>query len=128
MIDVKVRASFILQGSILPAEQSTLKSGKKKRKKKEKEKKEFQVNYKTETIKLKKETVTIKLRQAKPVTQTIQLSLDAYNYMTDPKIIAYGKNSREWGQLSKNKRLKYHLEQMAEDLCGTLDSFVVLED
>ena len=51
MVDVKVSASFILQGSVLPAEPPCSKKGKKKRKKEEKKN---EILYRQEIIHLKK--------------------------------------------------------------------------
>lgn len=119
MENIKVRASFILPGRVLPAEKSISKTDENQ-----------QDNYTTETIKMGKKfgTITINLRKAKPITQVLNLTLEAYNYLTSNEAVIGGKfTAREWAKLTKHKKLKYHLIDMAQDLHGTLGDFVVLE-
>ena len=127
MIDVKINASFILPGSVLPAELLSTRKRGKKEKKEEKEKQDNQILYRQEKIRLPKgQSIVINLREAKPAKQVIHLSLDAYNYMIESPV--QGVTAFHWKSLSKNKRIKAHLEEMAANLCGKLESFVILED
>ena len=127
MIDVKINASFILPGSVLPAESLSTRKRGKKEKKEEKEKQDNQILYRQEKIRLPKEqSIVINLREAKPAKQVIHLSLDAYNYMIESPV--QGVTAFHWKNLSKNKRIKAHLEEMATSLGGKLESFVILED
>lgn len=131
MTDVKVRASFTLPGSVLPAEYTQLKKEKRKEKKRKKEKKEKEknpVSYHNENFKIGRETFVIKIRDAKSATQTIQINKDGYESMIDPTVAPYGVKLKMWGQFTKSKRLRYHLNLIANDLGGTLASFVILED
>lgn len=138
MIDVKVSASFILQGSVLPAEHPCSKKGKEEKKKKKKRNespndKKDEILYNTEIIKLnvkkgKQETIVINVRASKPATQVIHLCKDAYENMISANEVPCGCKANEWKKLSNNKRLKWHLERIAEQLNGTLQEFSVLED
>ena len=127
MIDVKINASFILPGSVLHAELLSTRKRGKKEKKEEKEKQGIQILYRQETIRLPKgQSIVINLRKAKPAKQVVHLSLDAYNYMIESPV--QGVTAFHWKSLSKNKRIKAHLEEMAANLGAELESFVILED
>lgn len=127
MIDVKINASFMLPGSVLPAESLSTRKRGKKEKKEEKEKQDNQILYRQEKIRLPKgQSIVINLREAKPAQQVVHLCLDAYNYMLESP--TQGVTAFHWKSLSKNKRIKAHLEEMAANLGGKLESFVILED
>lgn len=132
MTDVKVSASFILPGSVLPAEPPLLKKGKKKKrknKKKKEEKTENTISYKKESIKVdKKETIVINLRVAKPAKQVININSDAYAYMVSQDSPAPGFKLFEWKRMTVTKRLRVHLGLIAESLGGKLEAFKVLDD
>jgi hypothetical protein len=126
MVDVKISASFTLQGSVLPAEPPCSKKGKKKRKKEEKKK---EILYRQEVISLEnKKQIVINLREAVPAKQNLHLSTDAYNYMVSVENPVEGIKVYEWKKLTPNKRVKYHLQVIAESLNAKLESFTVLED
>ena len=128
MSDVKINACFVLQGGTLPAEPRLLKKAKKKKKKKE-EKKESEILYRQEIIRLENEKpIVISLREAKPARQSLHLSIDAYNYMIADENPVQGMKLFEWKKLSKNKRVKLHLQVTADSLGGKLESFTILED
>lgn len=131
-MDVKINASFLLQGRGLPAEPHLLKNVKKKKKKEkeeEKEKQKDEILYRQENVNLKGgKQIVISLREAKPARQNLHLNTEAYNYMTSndnpvPKMKVF-----QWKQLSKNKKVKLHLQVIAESLGGKLESFTILED
>ena len=129
MTDVKVSASFILPGSVLPAEPPLLKNGKKKRKKKKKEKEENPISYKKETIRIgKKDTIVISVRESKPAKQVLNINSDAYNCMISSEIPAPGFKLFEWKRMTVTKRLRVHLGLIAETLGGKLEAFKVLDD
>lgn len=125
MDNVKVCASFILPGSKIPAEYSYSKNGKKKKKEAEEEK---TLLYKQENIKINKQNVVINLRVPKPARQNLHLTLEAYKYMIAPENPAGGLNTYEWKRLTKNKRVQYHLLDIAKNFQGTLESFNIMED
>lgn len=127
MVDVKVSAGFILQGSVLPAEPPCSKKGKKKKRKKEEKKSE--ILYRQEIIHLKnKKPIVINLREPIPAKQSLHLSTEAYNTMTSVDNPVEGMKVYEWKKLTPNKRVKYHLQVIAESLNAKLESFTVLDD
>lgn len=130
MSEIKVNASFILPGSVLPAEPPMLKNGKKRKKRgKKEEEKEEQVSYYQEIIRLPKDKpIVISLRKAKDVTQNMHLTKEAYSYMTAQENPAKSCSKYEWARMSKRKRLEAHLNIIAESIGGKLVDFVVLED
>lgn len=127
MDNIKISASFILPGSVLPAEQPCSKNGKKKKSKDKMIQKE-PISYHTETIKVKQGTIVINVRDAKPVTQTMHLTQSAYDYMSSHEYPIYGINAKEWKNMSKTQRVKAHLLLIAYDLNGYLKDFTILED
>lgn len=132
MSEIKVNASIILPGRVLPAEPPLLKNGKKERKKKRKEEKEEEktlISYHQETIRFKDKTpIVINVRDAKPVKQIIRLSKEAYSAMVSAENPVKGTTSFMWKKLSARKRLQAHLQVMANALGGKLDDFSILED
>ena len=125
MADVKVSASFILQGSVLPAEQPCSKKGKKKKEEKEKN----ENFYRQESIRLRNnKPIVINLRNTIPAKQSLHLSTAAYNHMVSVDNPVEGMKMCDWKKLSHNKRLKCYLQVIAHDLNAELESFTVLDD
>jgi len=62
----------------------------------------------------------------KPATQVISLSEEAYNYFVDPFSTPY-KFKGVWKSLTKNQKVQWHCQQIAEAMGGKLESFVILE-
>jgi hypothetical protein len=105
MVDVKVSASFILQGSVLPAEPPCSKKGKKKKRKKEEKKNE--ILYRQEIIHLQnKKPIVINLREAIPATQNLHLSMDAYNHMISVDNPVEGMKVYEWKKTNYKQKSK----------------------
>lgn len=126
MVDVKISASIIFPGRVLPAEPRLLKKTRKERKK---EKQNEMISYRQEIIHLEKgKPIVINLREAIPASQVIHLSSEAYSYMSSPDNPTPGVKIFEWKKLSKNKRVKLHLQITAESLGGKLESFAIMED
>lgn len=76
--------------------------------------------------KVKRETITIHTRKQRLVTQHIDMTQEAYQYMlntpAEPKFI------RIWNNLSKSERLKKHFDLIAHDLGAIKYSFEILDD
>ena len=121
MDSIKINASFILPGRVLPAEQSCSKNDKKKKEKND-------ILYTQENVKIKNQKIVINLRVPKPARQIMHLNMDAYNYMISSENPAGGLKSYEWKKLTKNKRIQLHLQEIADNLRGTLESFSIMED
>lgn len=64
---------------------------------------------------------------AKPASQHINLSVDAYNYMTSSEC-PYWQKPKVWAGLSPKERLEAHLQRLCEHHGGKSFSYVVLED
>ena len=70
--------------------------------------------------------LNIHTRKTKPATQSINMSKEAYDYMTS--VDSNIGSPSTWRQMSKTKRLEAHLNRYAESLGGTLGDYVVFED
>lgn len=124
MTDVKISAVFTLQGSVLPAEPPCSKKGKKK-----KNENESEIFYRQETVHFKNsKPIVVSLREAKPASQTLHLCQGSYEYMKSADNPAGGVKPYEWKRLSANKRIKYHLQDIAHTLNGKLESFKIIDD
>ena len=74
----------------------------------------------------KQETIKVSTRKCKPATQVISLSEEAYDYFVDPFSTPY-KFKGVWKSLTKNQKVQWHCQQIAEAMGGKLESFVILE-
>lgn len=72
------------------------------------------------------EVLKVATRKSKPAKQVIRLSEEAYKEFINSSIVPY-KFKGVWKGLTDNQRIKWHCQQIADALGGTLDSFVVLE-
>lgn len=75
----------------------------------------------------KTEKIVFHTRQCKPARQVINISEESYNYMISSECPDRVQQSF-WKNLSKKKRLEYHLNLTAEALGGKLLSYTVFED
>lgn len=71
------------------------------------------------------ETVKILTRKCKPAKQVINLTQEAYDEMVN-NTKPYGFKGN-WQQLSRNQKLKWHCDQIAASLGGTVENFQVME-
>lgn len=85
------------------------------------------VEEKTGKKKGKKETVTVLTRKSRLVRQNINLTLEAFLYMTG-KEPPYSKSPSEWHRMSKKERLKWHLDQIAKNFNAVKYNYDVLND
>ena len=72
-------------------------------------------------------TITVKTRKCKPAGQSLNLSMDAYEYMIG-KEAPYFVKPRDWERLTKKQRLEAHLKRICEGLGGTSYTYQVFED
>ena len=61
-----------------------------------------------------------------PCSQSINLTYDAYNYMTSDERPEWFKGP--WKQMKKEQRLNAHLHRICEDMNGTDFTYHILED
>ena len=73
------------------------------------------------------ETITIKTRKCKPAGQSLNLSMDAYDYMTG-KEAPYFVKAKDWERLTKKQRLEAHLKRICEELGGVSLTYAVLDN
>lgn len=75
-----------------------------------------------------RETIHVSTRKSRPARQSISISKEAYNYMTDAKEIPSPRLAKTWGSMTASQRLKYHLSLIAENFGATSFSYEVLDD
>lgn len=125
MNEIKVSLSIVLQGSIMYSQEQA------KALEKEKVGTGYDTfNMRVESLKDGKkdaETITVKTRKCKPAGQSLNLSMDAYDYMTG-KEAPYFMKARDWEKLTKKQRLEAHLKRIVEELGGVSFTYAVLDN
>lgn len=125
MNEIKVSLSIVLQGSIMYSQEQA----------KALEKEKVGTGYDTFNMRVedlkdgKKDakTITVKTRKCKPAGQSLNLSMDAYDYMTG-KEAPYFVKARDWERLTKKQRLEAHLKRIVEELGGVSFTYAVLDN
>lgn len=125
MNDVKVSLSIILQGGVMYSQEQA----------KALEKEKVGTGYDTFNMRVEglkdgkkdAETITIKTRKYKPAGQSLNLSMDAYDYMTG-KEAPYFVKAKDWERLTKKQRLEAHLKRIVEELGGVSFTYAVLDN
>lgn len=72
-------------------------------------------------------TITVKTRKCKPAGQSLNLSMDAYEYMIG-KEAPYFVKPRDWERLTKKQRLEAHLKRVVEGLGGVSFTYTILDN
>lgn len=125
MNEIKVSLSIVLQGSIMYSQEQA------KALEKEKVGTGYDTfNMRVESLKDGKkdaETITVKTRKCKPAGQSLNLSMDAYDYMTG-KEAPYFVKAKDWEKLTKKQRLEAHLKRIVEELGGVSFTYAVLDN
>ena len=117
MDNIKISASFKLRGGIMYSE---------------KDQNGEPLHYDVNTMdfydrkKGKKETVKFKTSRCKPCIQTINMSMEAYQYMISTPTGNISAN--HWKRMSENQRIAEHLKEAQHDLDAINFEFVVFED
>lgn len=125
MNDVKVSLSIILQGGVMYSQEQA----------KALEKEKVGTGYDTFNMSVEglkdgkkdAETITVKTRKCKPAGQSLNLSMDAYDYMTG-KEAPYFVKAKDWERLTKKQRLEAHLKRIVEELGGVSFTYAVLDN
>lgn len=119
--EIKVSLSVTLQGSVMLSQEQA----------KALEEEKVGTGYDTFSMRVegksKKDiqTITVKTRKCKPVGQSLNLSMDAYEYMIG-KEAPYFVKSRDWEKLTKKQRLEAHLKRICKELGGVSFTYAVL--
>lgn len=125
MNEIKVSLSIILQGGSMYSQEQA------KALEKEKVGTGYDTfNMRVESLKDGKkdaETITVKTRKCKPAGQSLNLSMDAYDYMTG-KEAPYFVKAKDWERLTKKQRLEAHLKRICEELGGVSFTYAVLDN
>lgn len=123
--EIKVSLSVTLQGSVILSQEQA------KALEKEKVGTGYDTfNMRVESLKDGKkdaETITVKTRKCKPAGQSLNLSMDAYDYMTG-KEAPYFMKAKDWEKLTKKQRLEAHLKRIVEELGGVSFTYAVLDN
>lgn len=72
-------------------------------------------------------TITVKTRKCKPAGQSLNLGMDAYEYMTG-KEAPYFVKPGDWEKLTRKQRLEAHLKRICEELGGASFTYAVLDN
>lgn len=124
--EIKVSLSVTLQGSVMLSQEQA------KALEKEKEGTGYdtfnmRVEDKKSDGKKDVQTITVKTRKNKPASQSLNLSMDAYNYMVSNEA-PYFVKPRDWERLTKKQRLEAHLKRIVKELGGVSFTYAVLDN
>lgn len=124
--EIKVSLSVTLQGSVMLSQEQA------KALEKEKEGTGYdtfnmRVEGKKSDGKKDVQTITVKTRKNKPASQSLNLSMDAYNYMVSNEA-PYFVKPRDWERLTKKQRLEAHLKRIVEEFGGVSFTYAVLDN
>ena len=124
--EIKVSLSVTLQGSVMLSQEQA----------KALEEEKVGTGYDTFSMRVegkngdgKKDakTITVKTRKCKPAGQSLNLSMDAYEYMIG-KEAPYFVKPRDWERLTKKQRLEAHLKRVVEGLGGVSFTYTILDN
>lgn len=139
-MEIKVRLSLLIPGA-KPISHEECKRNPKRSYKSE----SMVLNYKSGG-KNYKETIVIKTRKSQLIKQVIKISKESYDYMVNPNIPPTDKFARKiylkkenkgkkvkvetttWAEYTPDKRLDWHLSQIADSLGAKGYSFEILDD
>lgn len=77
----------------------------------------------------KKETIHFRTRKCIPAYQSINMSSEAYDYMTSASCPGwFNKGVGQWKRMSSIHRLEEHLERLCKGLNGKSYTYVVFDD
>ncbi|WCF57051.1 hypothetical protein PhiCrAssBcn10_7 [Bacteroides phage PhiCrAssBcn10] len=125
MNEIKVSLSIVLQGSTMYSQEQA----------KALEEEKVGTGYDTFSMRVEglkdgkknTETITVKTRKCKPAGQSLNLSMDAYEYMIGKEAPHFVK-ARVWERLTKKQRLEAHLKRIVEELGGVSFTYAVLDN
>ena len=144
MSEIKLSLSIELQGSTMFSKEECLKTTQKVIERKTKSGKVFKKTIYVQTEDLDKmtkgsvritdkngknpEIITFHTRKCKPATQTINMSKEAYDYMTSKDSCLPNIKSYVWAKMNKKQRLEAHLDLVCKALKGTSYTYKVFDD
>lgn len=123
MSEIKVSVSITLQGGVM------LTQAEAKQLEKEKAGTGFDITkLKVEDKKGNKDVLSIKTRKYKSCSQSINMSKEAYDYMTSKDSCLPNIKSYVWAKMNKTQRLEAHLDLVCKALKGTSYTYKVFDD
>lgn len=123
--EIKVSLSVTLQGSVMYSQEQA----------KALEEEKVGTGYDTFNMRVEEvkkngkkdiKILNVKTRKSKPASQSLNLSMDAYNYMVSNEA-PYFVKPRDWERLTKKRRLEAHLKRIVEELGGVSFTYAVLD-
>lgn len=121
MNETKVNLSITLRGNVMMSEQECSKNPR-----------ECYDYYKQsfKDKKGKKETIVFTTRKNRLIRQSINLTKEAYDYMSSDEVPEWysSESPKKWKSLSKKERLEAHLKTMCESLGGESFTYQVFEE
>lgn len=124
--EIKVSLSVTLQGSVMYSQEQA----------KALEEEKVGTGYDTFNMRVEEvkkngkkdiKILNVKTRKYKPAGQSLNLSMDAYEYMIG-KEAPYFVKARDWERLTKKQRLEAHLKRIVEELGGVSFTYAVLDN
>lgn len=86
------------------------------------------IKLKVEDKKGNKDVLSIKTRKYKSCSQSINMSKEAYDYMTSKDSCLPNIKSYMWAKMNKTQRLEAHLDLVCKALKGTSYTYKVFDD
>lgn len=123
MNEIKASVSFISQGGIMLTQAEA----------KQLEKQKAGTGFITERItvvdkKGKSKTIHYQLRKGRPVTRSLNISKEAFEYMTSSDSYVPGIKPWIWNKLKPLKRFEAHLNLIGEDFNADSYAYKVFDD
>ena len=75
-----------------------------------------------------REVIHVKTRKSAPASQSLNISKDGYDAMTDKETVPYWSKEGAWKSMNAKMRLEAHLRRICEGLGGTSYTYQVFED
>lgn len=123
MSEIKISVSVTLPGGVM------LTQAEAKQLEKEKAGTGFDITkLKVEDKKGNKDVLSIKTRKYKSCSQSINMSKEAYDYMTSRDGCSPNVKSFIWAKMNKKSRLEAHLDLVCKALKGTSYTYKVFDD
>lgn len=123
MSEIKISVSITLPGGVM------LTQAEAKQLEKEKTGTGFDITkLKVEDKKGNKDVLSIKTRKYKSCSQSINMSKEAYDYMTSKDSCLHNIRSYVWAKMNKKQRLEAHLYLVCKALKGTSYTYKVFDD
>lgn len=123
MSEIKISVSITLPGGVM------LTQAEAKQLEREKTGTGFDITkLKVEDKKGNKDVLSIKTRKYKSCSQSINMSKEAYNYMTSKDSCLPNIKSYVWAKMNKTQRLEAHLDLVCKALKGTSYTYKVFDD